>query len=314
MGKMVLPQVQTLRAHPFVVDESRIRIRAKWEVAVAEIGWPAEQVHYCPCNWDVMYSIIYQHVTNPVSSYIYVGSVDRICPGVSQPLSWLLILNSPSLFHALLCKGRSSAARTRFQRNQAAVAKIQCKNYDFGLKWKLLDTRARRKKWQMLRMKLCCRERHFGVSGPVNPVTLKELVAAAEKQRLDVGAASGHVGYGRWPRFAGKRSGVAGEKLLVHGEKSRIILVAQTIYSSPSKDVPKDAQTPVLSEKLAKMSYTLTFSQLVGEFVTDKELLGAQDPYVIFEAGSGKKCQTKVPYCYSRVSTAADRTNNGVHL
>ena len=41
------------------------------------------------------------------------------------------------------------------------------------------------------------------------------------------------------------------------------------------------------------MSYTLTFSQLVGEFVTDKELLGAQDPYVVFEAG-GKKSQTKV--------------------
>lgn len=40
------------------------------------------------------------------------------------------------------------------------------------------------------------------------------------------------------------------------------------------------------------MSYTLTFSQLLGEFVTDKELLGAQDPYVIFEAG-GKKCHTK---------------------
>lgn len=40
------------------------------------------------------------------------------------------------------------------------------------------------------------------------------------------------------------------------------------------------------------MSYTLTFSQLIGEFVTDKELLGAQDPYVIFEAG-GRKCQTK---------------------
>lgn len=43
------------------------------------------------------------------------------------------------------------------------------------------------------------------------------------------------------------------------------------------------------------MSYTLTFSQLVGEFVTDKELLGAQDPYVVFEAG-GRKTQTKVSY------------------
>lgn len=43
------------------------------------------------------------------------------------------------------------------------------------------------------------------------------------------------------------------------------------------------------------MSYTLTFSQLVGEFVTDKELLGAQDPYVVFEAG-GRKSQTKVSF------------------
>jgi len=40
-------------------------------------------------------------------------------------------------------------------------------------------------------------------------------------------------------------------------------------------------------------SHTLTFSQLVGTFIVDKELLGAQDPYVIFEAG-GNKCQTKV--------------------
>jgi hypothetical protein len=39
-------------------------------------------------------------------------------------------------------------------------------------------------------------------------------------------------------------------------------------------------------------SHTLTFSQLVGTFTVDKELIGAQDPYVIFEAG-GKKTQTK---------------------
>jgi hypothetical protein len=62
--------------------------------------------------------------------------------------------------------------------------------------------------------------------------------------------------------------------------------------------------TPSLSDKLpdyrvyehlnpTTMSHTLTFSQLVGTFTVDKELLGAQDPYVIFEAG-GNKCQTKV--------------------
>ena len=48
-----------------------------------------------------------------------------------------------------------------------------------------------------------------------------------------------------------------------------------------------------MTSQTSHNSYTLTFSQLVGTFVVDKELLGAQDPYVIFEAG-GQKCQTKV--------------------
>lgn len=54
-----------------------------------------------------------------------------------------------------------------------------------------------------------------------------------------------------------------------------------------------DCASALHRESAISMSYTLTFSQLVGEFVTDKELLGAQDPYVIFEAG-GRKAHTKV--------------------
>ena len=48
-----------------------------------------------------------------------------------------------------------------------------------------------------------------------------------------------------------------------------------------------------MTSQTSHNSYTLTFSQLVGTFTVDKDLVGAQDPYVIFEAG-GQKCQTKV--------------------
>lgn len=58
------------------------------------------------------------------------------------------------------------------------------------------------------------------------------------------------------------------------------------------------------------MSYTLTFSHLIGEFTTDKETLGAQDPYVIFEAG-GRKCQTKASIS---LFTSAERCNRQNHI
>ena len=79
-------------------------------------------------------------------------------------------------------------------------------------------------------------------------------------------------------------------------EAGIIIVAAHTLLNlceryivSPNLPISKSL------EKLETMSYTLTFSNLIGEFVTDKELLGAQDPYVVFEAG-GRKSQTKVNF------------------
>ena len=53
---------------------------------------------------------------------------------------------------------------------------------------------------------------------------------------------------------------------------------------------------------MASQTYTLTFSNLIGEFTVDqKSALGSQDPYVVFQAG-GSKAQTKVR-CVSRRRT-----------
>lgn len=39
--------------------------------------------------------------------------------------------------------------------------------------------------------------------------------------------------------------------------------------------------------------FVLTFSNIVGDFTVDKELIGKQDPYIVFSAGAAKS-QTKV--------------------
>ena len=44
-------------------------------------------------------------------------------------------------------------------------------------------------------------------------------------------------------------------------------------------------------------THTVTFSRLRANFTVDKELLGKQDPYVIFSSGSAK-AQTKVTKAY----------------